>query len=349
VRSIVGCLYRYSSLRIRREYNGGATQRSRCFAEGVRRVLRRSVRRAGEKEDASMSRGELKGRMRGEIGYGSPMEQFELVSRYPVRDSERRGVEQVVGRRRRGRGFEGRAEYGRGSEGGRVEGRGKGLGKRSQASVMMGVGVLARKMPWGRDRESGVLPSSRTSRSEGREVGRVDRRRQTMGESGEAMVGRLKAFMEAVRRRNRRGMVPYTYSMTAQLRVTARRARSVWIWKRWRGVEKHGRKLLGRRRPTGTPLGMVPMMVGLECRGFAITSVSLSVRLFANRMAGHILLKVLGGFGWVMRLGTERRGRRPLGVVRRLILLETAVACIQAYVFVLLRCIYIGDMRKGGH
>ena len=170
-----------------------------------------------------------------------------------------------------------------------------------------------------------------------------------MGASGEKRVGIMKTRMEAVRIRNRRGMVPYTYSMTAQLRVTARRARSVWIWKRWRGVEKHGRSLLGRRRPTGTPRAMVPMRVGRERRGFVITSVSLSVRLFANRMAGHILLKVLGGFGWVMMLGTERRGRRPLVVVRRLIRLETAVACIQAYVFVLLRCIYISDMRKGGH
>lgn len=284
-------------------------------------------------------------------GLGSPMEQFELVPRFPVRSTERAGLDTVVGRRRRVGGYDVRTEGRRGSE---VFGVGTGrrwklVGGTTQASVMMGVGVLARKMPWGREIDGRVLPSGWTSRREGREVGRVDLMRQTMGQGGEKRVGMLKAFMEAVRMRNRRGMVPYSYSMTAQLRVTARRARSVWIWKRWRGVEKHGRRLLGRRRPTGTPRAMVPMRVVLERRGFVITSVSLSVRLFANRMAGHILLKVLAGFGWVMMLGTERRGRRPLGVVRLLIRLETAVACIQAYVFVLLRCIYIGDMRKGGH
>lgn len=294
-----------------------------------------------------MSKRTLKGR----VGYGSPMEQFELVPRFPVRKEERAGLDTVVGRRRRVGGFDRVVEYRRGSEGFGVgaEWRWKRVGKTTQASVMMGVGVLARKMPWGREIDSPVLPSGWTSRREGREVGRVERMRQTMGQGGEGLVGMLKAFMEAVRMRNRRGMVPYTYSMTAQLRVTARRARSVWIWKRWRGVEKHGRSLLGRRRPSGAPFAMMPMRVVLERRGFVITSVSLSVRLFANRMAGHILLKVLAGFGWVMMLGTERRGRRPLGVVRRLILLETAVACIQAYVFVLLRCIYIGDIRKGGH
>jgi F-type H+-transporting ATPase subunit a len=278
-----------------------------------------------------------------EVGYGSPMEQFELVSRFPVRgedlaeglSKDRWWSERVLIV------LEWRVAV--------QEWQSVVIGMTTQASVMMAVAVLARKMPWGREMDSKVLPSGWTSRREGREVGRVDRMRQTIGQGGEGLVGMLKSFMEAVRRRNRRGMVPYTYSMTAQLRVTARRAGSVWVWKRWRGVEKHGLSLLGRRRPTGTPLVMVPMRVALECRGFVITSVSLSVRLFANRMAGHILLKVLAGFGWVMMLGTERRGRRPLAVVRRLILLETAVACIQAYVFVLLRCIYLGDMRKGGH
>jgi F-type H+-transporting ATPase subunit a len=271
--------------------------------------------------------------------YGSPMEQFELVpmvpnSRGEAREGRRVSDDSVEVRRRRLDSRHMVMEV--------VQGTTQG------SRMMMGVRRMG-KRTWGRMGSGKVLPSGRGSRREGREGGRVDRVRQSMGSSGEKFVVVLKSVIEAVRRRNRRGMVPYSYSMTAQLVVTRRRARSVWIWKRWRGVSMHGRSLLGRRRPRGTPLAMVPMRVGLERRGFCITCVSLSVRLFANRMAGHILLKVLGGFGWVRRLGTEVRGMVPLVVVRRLMRLETAVACIQAYVFVLLRCIYIGDMRKGGH
>lgn len=108
-------------------------------------------------------------------------------------------------------------------------------------------------------------------------------------------------------------------------------------------------KLFGRRRPTGTPLLMVPMLVVLETLGFVITSISLSVRLFANMMAGHILLKVLAGFGWVLMGMSEVRGRVPLRVLRMLFVLETGVACVQAYVLTLLRCIYRSDIVKGGH
>lgn len=253
-------------------------------------------------------------RMRGVMG--SPMEQFERVQRRPA--------------------------------GGR---RGTGLarGGMTQGSVMMGATVLGAKRRWKREESEKVLPTMGNYVSEAREVGVMEMMGPLMGESGEKRYEVVKTQMQMVRRLNRGGLVPYSYSMTSQLVIAGMRAVSMWVWKRVRGVKGHGVSLLGRRRPSGTPIGMVPMRVVLERRGFIITSVSLSVRLFANRMAGHILLKVLGGFGWVMRAGSDVVGRRPLVVLRMLFVLETAVACVQAYVFTLLRCIYRTDMVKGGH
>jgi len=177
----------------------------------------------------------------------------------------------------------------------------------------------------------------------------IDMIGQAIGQDGEKRYAIVKTRAYTVRVRNRVGLIPYSYSVTSQRIVTRTRARMVWIWKRRRGVARHGRKLRGRRRPTGTPRRIMPMLVPLERRGFVITSISLSVRLFANMMAGHILLKVIGGFGWTRRVGRDRTGRRPRGVLRRLFGLETAVACVQAYVFTLLTCIYRTDIVKGGH
>jgi len=74
--------------------------------------------------------------------------------------------------------------------------------------------------------------------------------------------------------------------------------------------------------------------------------VSLSVRLFANMMSGHILLKVLLGFAWTMMMSGGIMllvHLVPMGVVFVLLFLETAVACIQAYVFAILTCIYLNE------
>jgi ATP synthase subunit 6 len=277
------------------------------------------------------------------------MEQFERVQRRPV--------EGLFGGRR-GRVGSGRALLGRERVGERRVKRGTGqaregrsgyLGGVTQGGVMMAFTVGAVKRRWKREEEETVLPTMVNYVTEGREVGVIEMVGPMIGPSGEKRYEVVKTQMQMVRRLNRGGLMPYSYSMTSQLVVAARRALSMWVWKRVRGVQKHGVKLLGRRRPSGTPIVMVPMRVPLEMRGFVITSISLSVRLFANRIAGHILLKVLGGFGWVRRAGSDVRGRRPLRVLRRLFVLETAVACVQAYVFTLLRCIYRTDMVKGGH
>jgi len=175
---------------------------------------------------------------------------------------------------------------------------------------------------------------------------------QTIGRAGQGFFPFVFTRFTCVLGRNILGLIPYSYTVTSQLVVTRTRARTVWIGKRRVGFRRHGRKLFGRFLPAGTPFLMVPLMVPLERLGFTITVISLSVRLFANMMAGHILLKVIAGFAWTM-MAAGGRGYIahfvPMIVLFRLLGLETAVAFIQAYVFALLTCIYRTDVVHGGH
>jgi len=151
---------------------------------------------------------------------------------------------------------------------------------------------------------------------------------------------------------NLRGLIPYSFTVTSHLIVTITLAFGIWVGKLVVGARRHGRKIRGRFLPSGTPFGMIPMMVALEVLGFTITFISLSVRLFANMMAGHILLKVIAGFAWSMMAAGGVRWIAhfvPMIVLFLLLILETAVAMIQAYVFALLTCIYLADVVHGGH
>ena len=183
---------------------------------------------------------------------------------------------------------------------------------------------------------------------------------QTMGEKGEGFYTFIYTLMVYVLAINRLGRVPYGFTATSHIAVTLTLALTVWIGKRIRGVRRHGIRLRGMLLPAGTPISRVPLRVPLELLSFIITFISLSVRLFANIMAGHILLKVIGGFAWTLLRGSASTGRfmgiamyrmhrLPRVVLFLLIALETGVAFIQAYVFTLLSCIYRADMIEGGH
>jgi len=175
---------------------------------------------------------------------------------------------------------------------------------------------------------------------------------QTMGTKGEGRFPFRYTRVRYVLGRNRRGRIPYGFTATSHLAVTRTLARGVWRGKRRVGRRRHGRKRRGRFLPAGTPFGMIPRRVPLERRGYRITCVSLSVRLFANMMAGHILLKVIGGFAWTMMGAGGRRyvaHFRPRRVLFRLRRLETGVGFVQAYVFGLLTAIYRTDSVEGGH
>jgi F-type H+-transporting ATPase subunit a len=135
------------------------------------------------------------------------------------------------------------------------------------------------------------------------------------------------------------GMIPYTYTFTSQIIVTFALALMVFLVVTVIAFARHGLHFLAFFFPEGTPWWLAPIVVPLEIVSFFIRPVSLSIRLFANMMAGHTMLQVFGGF--VIALGLF--GVLPFAVNVALTLFEFLVAALQAYVFTILTCLYLKD------
>tara|TARA_B100000427_G_scaffold209129_1_gene174224 strand:- start:193 stop:627 length:435 start_codon:yes stop_codon:yes gene_type:complete len=142
------------------------------------------------------------------------------------------------------------------------------------------------------------------------------------------------------------GMLPYSFTVTSHIIVTFVLAAIVFIGVTVIGFVKHGIKYLELFVPKGVPMVLLPLIVIIEIISYLSRPVSLSVRLFANMMAGHTMLKVFGGF--VISLGLLG-GWLPLGFSVALTGLEILVAFLQAYVFAILTCIYLNDALNLHH
>ena len=142
------------------------------------------------------------------------------------------------------------------------------------------------------------------------------------------------------------GMLPYAFTVTSHIIVTFMLAALVFIGVTIIGFMKHGIKYLELFVPRGVPIVLLPLIVVIEIISYLSRPVSLSVRLFANMMAGHTMLKVFGGF--VISLGLLG-GWLPLGFSVALTGLEILVAFLQAYVFAILTCIYLNDALNLHH
>ena len=142
------------------------------------------------------------------------------------------------------------------------------------------------------------------------------------------------------------GMLPYSFTVTSHIIVTFMLAATVFIGVTIIGFIKHGIKYLELFVPKGVPIILLPLIIVIEIISYLSRPVSLSVRLFANMMAGHTMLKVFGGF--VISLGLLG-GWLPLSFSVALIGLEILVAFLQAYVFAILTCIYLNDALNLHH
>ena len=142
------------------------------------------------------------------------------------------------------------------------------------------------------------------------------------------------------------GMLPYSFTVTSHIIVTLIMALFIFIAVTIIGFIKHGFKYLSIFVPSGVPAVLLPLITIIEIISYLSRPVSLSVRLFANMMAGHTMLKVFGGF--VISLGLLG-GWLPLGFSIALTGLEILVAFLQAYVFAILTCIYLNDALNLHH
>ena len=135
------------------------------------------------------------------------------------------------------------------------------------------------------------------------------------------------------------GLVPYSYTFTSQIIVTFALAAVVFIGVTLIGIAKHGFHFLSLFVPQGVPKVLLLLLVPIEVLSYFIRPFTLSIRLFANMMAGHTMLVIFAGF--VAALGLA--GVLPLAVDVALVLLELLVAVLQAYVFAILTCLYLSD------
>jgi F-type H+-transporting ATPase subunit a len=145
---------------------------------------------------------------------------------------------------------------------------------------------------------------------------------------------------------NMLGMLPYSFTVTSHIIVTLLMAVFIFIAVTIIGFLKHGFGYLKLFIPSGVPMVLLPLITIIEIISYLSRPVSLSVRLFANMMAGHTMLKVFGGF--VISLGMLG-GWLPLGFSVALTGLEILVAFLQAYVFAILTCIYLNDALNLHH
>jgi F-type H+-transporting ATPase subunit a len=148
------------------------------------------------------------------------------------------------------------------------------------------------------------------------------------------------------------GLIPYTFSVTSQIVITAALALLVFFTVIIHGFWQHGLHFLKLFAPSGVPILILPMIVIIEILSFIARPISHSVRLFANILAGHITLKLVAGFvvaigglgvfGWLA-------ATLPLVFTVALFALELLVAFLQAYVFAILTCIYLNDSLHPSH
>ena len=142
------------------------------------------------------------------------------------------------------------------------------------------------------------------------------------------------------------GLLPYSFTVTSQVIITFFFAIVIFIGVTIVGFAKNGLGFLKIFVPSGIPVFLLPLLVVIEIISFLSRPISLSVRLFANMLAGHTMLKVFGGF--VVSLGILG-GWLPLSFSVALTALEILVAFLQAYVFAVLSCIYLNDALHMHH
>lgn len=142
---------------------------------------------------------------------------------------------------------------------------------------------------------------------------------------------------------NALGMIPGSFTFTSHIIVTFSMAIFVVTAATIIGIVRHGWHFFSFFAPSGCPIYVMPLLVPIEIMSYLIRPISLSVRLFVNMMAGHIMLKTFAGF--IIALGNfyVLPGLAPLALTVALSGLEFAIAFLQAYVFTVLTCIYLQD------
>jgi F-type H+-transporting ATPase subunit a len=135
------------------------------------------------------------------------------------------------------------------------------------------------------------------------------------------------------------GLIPYSFTVTSHIIVTFAMAAIVFIGVTIIGFARHGLRFLRLFVPEGVPPVLLVLLVPIELLSYFIRPFTLSIRLFANMLAGHTMLAIFAGFAAILGVFAIF----PVGVDVLLFALEVLVATLQAYVFAILSCLYLND------
>lgn len=179
----------------------------------------------------------------------------------------------------------------------------------------------------------------------------ADMLRSSAGEGGMQFFPLIFCIFMFVAVANVVSLVPYTFSVTAQVIITSMMSVGVFILVIVVGISKHGLHFFKLFVPPGVPIYILPLVVGIEVISFLSRPVSHSVRLFANMLAGHITIKVFGAFVVALLAHGVWAAVSPLPFIMTIAMfaLELLVALLQAYVFAILACMYINDALHPVH
>ena len=175
--------------------------------------------------------------------------------------------------------------------------------------------------------------------------------RENVGEAGMKFFPLVFSLFIFVLVLNLFGMIPGGFTVTSHIIITAAMALLVISIVIAYGFSQHGIGFLKLFVPSDVPAWLLFFMVPIEIISFISRPITLSVRLFANMLAGHIALKIFGGFVGTLAFagGWALLAPLPLALTISLTALEFVVAVLQAYVFAVLTCIYLNDAVHGAH
>lgn len=168
----------------------------------------------------------------------------------------------------------------------------------------------------------------------------TDMLQQNVGEKGKKFVPLMFTLFMFILACNLFGMIPYSFTVTSHISITFALAMMVFLLVTLLGFFLHGFHFFSLFLPAGTPWWLAPLMVIIELFAYLARPVSLSLRLAANMVAGHVLLKVMAGF--VVSLAIYLKFL-PIPFIVVLIGFEIFVAILQAYIFTILSCVYLND------
>jgi F-type H+-transporting ATPase subunit a len=223
----------------------------------------------------------------------------------------------------------------------------------NSALFMMGAVAIILGLTWLATTSRSLVPGRVQSLAEMTYEFVANTVRSTAGNDGMRFFPLVFSLFTFVLVLNLLGMIPGFFTVTSHIAVTGALAVLVILVVIVYGIYKNGLKFFKLFWPSGVPLFIMPLITLIEILSFLSRPLSLSVRLFANMLAGHITLKVFASFigllatslgvaGWLL-------GILPFGMLIALTALELLVAFLQAYVFTILTCLYLNDAIHPGH